>query len=158
MATDYGKRLRTARDHAGFTQTVLSKKTGIAQSTISTAEREGHGSSDTPVYARACGVNTWWLTTGQGNMLDLEQKQPIAGESTGSYAIDINVNRRSKPTAREVLAALGALVANADPAVIDGLAGLLASFARAPNNTQLMDSLAGLLEPAAFVQQDQRTG
>ena len=53
----------------------LSKKTGIAQSTISTAEREGHGSGETPVYARACGVSAIWLATGEGDMLDTSPPQ-----------------------------------------------------------------------------------
>ena len=66
MATDYGKRLREARKGAGLTQKQLSAITGIAQSTISTAEREGYGSSDTPIYAKACGVNALWLANGEG--------------------------------------------------------------------------------------------
>lgn len=70
MATDYGKRLRAARKHAGLTQVELSKRTGIPQSTISTAERLGHGSSETSIYAKACGVDVHWLATGDGQMLD----------------------------------------------------------------------------------------
>lgn len=69
MATEYGSRLRTARKLAGLTQTDLGTKTGIPQSTISTAEREGHGSSETPVYAKALGVDPHWLATGEGEML-----------------------------------------------------------------------------------------
>ncbi len=68
MSTEYGSRLRAARKFAGFTQGDLSKATGIPQSTISTAERLGNGSSDTPVYARACGVDAHWLATGEGEM------------------------------------------------------------------------------------------
>lgn len=66
MATDYGKRLREARKGAGLTQKQLSQITGIAQSTISTAEREGYGSGDTPIYAKVCGVNALWLANGEG--------------------------------------------------------------------------------------------
>jgi transcriptional regulator with XRE-family HTH domain len=69
MATEYGSRLKQARKHASLTQIELSKKTGVPQSTISTAEREGYGSGETPVYARACGVNGLWLGTGEGDML-----------------------------------------------------------------------------------------
>lgn len=69
MATEYGMRLRAARKHANLTQVKLSELTGIAQSTISTAEREGHGSSETPVYAKVCGVDAHWLATGKGQML-----------------------------------------------------------------------------------------
>lgn len=77
MATDYGLRLRQARKHAGLTQEELSKRTGIPQSTISTAERMGSGSSDTPTYAKACGVDAHWLATGDGSML------VTPGEMTG---------------------------------------------------------------------------
>ena len=66
MATEYGLRLREARKEAGLTQEALSKKTGIPQSTISTAEREGSGSGDTPLYADACGVSALWLANGVG--------------------------------------------------------------------------------------------
>lgn len=66
MATEYGKRLRTVRLEANLTQNELSAITGIPQSTISTAEREGNGSAETPVYAKACGVNALWLANGEG--------------------------------------------------------------------------------------------
>ena len=68
MATDYGKRLKEARASADMTQAQLSKLTGIPQSTISTAERMGHGSSDTAVYAKALGVDPTWLATGEGDI------------------------------------------------------------------------------------------
>jgi transcriptional regulator with XRE-family HTH domain len=70
MSTEYGNRLRAARKFAGLTQEQLRDKTGIAQSTISSAERDGNGSAETPVYAKACGVSALWLATGEGNMLD----------------------------------------------------------------------------------------
>ena len=68
MATEYGSRLRTARKHAGLTQQDLSKKTGIPQSTISTAERMGQGSAETVTYAQTCGVSVNWLAKGEGEM------------------------------------------------------------------------------------------
>jgi transcriptional regulator with XRE-family HTH domain len=68
MATDYGKRLKEARKSAGMTHARLSKLTGIPQSTISTAERMGNGSSDTVVYAKALGVDPAWLATGEGDI------------------------------------------------------------------------------------------
>jgi len=67
MATEYGKRLRSARKEAGLTQVKLSELTGIPQSTISTAEREAQGSSDTSTYALYCGVSPHWLATGEGD-------------------------------------------------------------------------------------------
>lgn len=69
MATEYGLRLRAARKHAKMTQIEASKASGIPQSTISTSERESHGSSETPVYAKLYGVDAHWLATGEGEML-----------------------------------------------------------------------------------------
>lgn len=69
MATEYGTRLKAARKHADLTQKEASDRTGIPQSTISTAERQGHGSGDTPVYARVYGVSALWLATGEGEMV-----------------------------------------------------------------------------------------
>jgi transcriptional regulator with XRE-family HTH domain len=68
MSTEYGLRLRSARQLAGLTQGQLSKLTGIAQSTISTAERLGKGSTETAVFARVCNVDAHWLATGDGEM------------------------------------------------------------------------------------------
>lgn len=69
MATDFGNRPRLARKHAKLTQMKAEEVTGIAQSTISTAEREGYSSTDTVIYARAYGVDAHWLATGEGEML-----------------------------------------------------------------------------------------
>lgn len=69
MATPYGLRLREARRYARLTQGELSAKTGIAQSTISTAERLGASSTDTVTYAKACGVSAVWLASGDGPMV-----------------------------------------------------------------------------------------
>lgn len=68
MATEYGTRLREARKSAGLTQTQLSEKTGIPQSTISTAERSGNSSAESVNYADACGVSLRWLANGDGSM------------------------------------------------------------------------------------------
>lgn len=76
MATEYGKRLRQARKHAKLNQTAAAKKTGIPQSTISTAERLGNGSGETPVYAKAYGVSAHWLATGEGEMAAQEAHSP----------------------------------------------------------------------------------
>ena len=69
MATPYGNRLREARRHAGMTQVELSAKSGVPQTTISTAERLGNRSTDTVAYARACGVSPVWLASGDGPMV-----------------------------------------------------------------------------------------
>jgi transcriptional regulator with XRE-family HTH domain len=79
MATEYGKRLRAARKYAGLTQVQLAEKSGSPQSSISTAEREGYGSTETAVYANICGVNAVWLTNGSGEMLS--RPSPPVGEA-----------------------------------------------------------------------------
>lgn len=88
MATEYGNRLKAARKHAGFTQERLRDITGVPQSTISSAERDGHGSAETPVYAKACGVSAMWLATGEGEMiaepmreLTIEEMAKVSGGS-----------------------------------------------------------------------------
>ena len=95
MATEYGSRLRQARKHAKLTQMGLSKKTGIPQSTISSAERDGQGSGETPVYAAACGVDPLWLGTGRGSMLMSAQAeiQPTGGDPTGPTLDAVYVGR-----------------------------------------------------------------
>lgn len=84
MATDFGKRLVAAREHAGLKQEELRLRAGIAQSTMSAAENSGHGSRVTVQLAVACGVNPIWLATGEGEMLDplvvraVERRSPAA--------------------------------------------------------------------------------
>lgn len=91
MATDYGKRLKLARKNAGLTQAGLKKITGIPQSTISSAEIGGSGSSDTPVFAAALSVNALWLATGEGPMEPVKAQtaaQPVSQPGTaGEKAI-----------------------------------------------------------------------
>lgn len=88
MATEYGSRLKQARQYARLTQVQLAEKTGIAQSTISTAERKGNGSTDTAVYAQTCGVNAVWLETGAGEMIQksTEKSTVAVASSVGSSA------------------------------------------------------------------------
>lgn len=69
MSTDFGKRLKTARKHAGFTQVQLAQAVGLGQSTLAGLEKEGFGSSHVATIAAACGVSPIWLATGEGPML-----------------------------------------------------------------------------------------
>lgn len=64
----FGERLRWARQMAGITQTELAKKTyECQQSNVSKLERTpASGSMWTVHFARALGVDPWWLATGQG--------------------------------------------------------------------------------------------
>ena len=81
MATEYGTRLRAAMQHAKLNQKQLIAKTGLAQSSVSSAMGRSKGSADTPTYASACGVSAEWLSSGKGHMLD---------------GIDTSGNNRSK--------------------------------------------------------------
>lgn len=83
MATEFGKRLRQARLYAKMTQVEVSQATGISQSTISTAERESYGSLDTPKYAHLYKVNSNWLATGEGEMLDPESHKAAEAAPAG---------------------------------------------------------------------------
>lgn len=85
MTTEYGQRLKQARNYAGLTQKQAEKKTSIPQSTISTAERLGNGSSETPVYAKAYGVDAHWLATGKGEMATLPASQEIDLDNNPDY-------------------------------------------------------------------------
>jgi transcriptional regulator with XRE-family HTH domain len=67
--TEFASRVIAARKHAKLTQHALGAATGIKQSTISEMEVSGQSSLMTPQIARACGVDAYWLATGDGPML-----------------------------------------------------------------------------------------
>lgn len=69
MTTDFGRRLKMARSHAGLTQKQLAPKAGMSQSNLSELETVGHESGKTAQLAAALGVDAHWLATGEGNML-----------------------------------------------------------------------------------------
>ena len=115
MATEYGLRLRAARKRAKMTQIEASKASGIPQSTISTSERESHGSSETPVYAKLYGVDAHWLATGEGEMLPVSSK-------VEAY----NVTALPAPALRSLDDVLAEL-----QTVVDGLSPLLQDAGRA---------------------------
>ncbi|WP_291585828.1 XRE family transcriptional regulator [Comamonas sp. UBA7528] len=85
MNTDFGKRLKEARKHAGLTQQQLAKKVGIGQSTIAELEKSGQGSSHVPAIAAHLRVSPLWLANGTGEMLDQSKKQPISLQNNPEY-------------------------------------------------------------------------
>lgn len=85
MTTDFGKRLKEARKHAGLTQAQLAKKVGIGQSTIAELERSGNGSSYVSTMAVTMRVSPLWLEKGTGEMLDGIHQQPIDLENNPDY-------------------------------------------------------------------------
>lgn len=78
MATAFGKRLKAAREHAGLTQPELAAAVPMAQSTLAAAESKGDGSRLTAQIAHTCGVNAYWLATGNGAMLDRDTRPATA--------------------------------------------------------------------------------
>lgn len=89
MSTEYGNRLRLAMAHAKLNQKQLIAKTGITQSSVSSAMNRASGSSDTPTYARACGVDAHWLATGHGEMISAVAQTTeviVTGSDAGSAA------------------------------------------------------------------------
>lgn len=154
MATEYGKRLRQARKYAKLTQVQLSEKTGVPQSTISTAEREGNGSSETPVYAHATGVNALWLATGEGEMLGITGHAAAATVTS----LDKRKEQRRRTSDLEVVDGFIDLLARAEAPVLEALAGLLPALARNPCNQQIVRSVKALFEPEAFAEKVQHKG
>lgn len=69
MATDFGKRIRSARKHAKLTQKGLAALVGMSQPSLSEAETTAHSSQFTAQIASACGVDGNWLATGEGKMI-----------------------------------------------------------------------------------------
>jgi len=76
MATDFGKRLSTARKKAGLTQVQLADVVGVSQGTISELEKIGHGSAYTFQFATACNVDPYWLATGEEGAAKTTEKAP----------------------------------------------------------------------------------
>lgn len=68
MSSDFGRRLKQAREAAGLTQEELCRRVGMAQSTLASAESRGEGSRKTPQLAHELKVNPHWLATGEGAM------------------------------------------------------------------------------------------
>jgi transcriptional regulator with XRE-family HTH domain len=120
MATEYGKRLKQARTNAGLTQEAASKKTGISQSTISTAERLGNGSAENHAYAIAYGVSPIWLATGDG---------PMHYEA-GAVSVE-----SPSPTVAVALDAIEAACEKLDQEQRKELGSLLAMFAANPRKS-----------------------
>ena len=145
MATEYGTRLRAARKHAGLTQQDLSQKTGIPQSTISTAERMGGKSTETVTYAQACGVDAAWLANGDGAML------PGPSQSTSSVGGSLSIaNTSPGPSLANALEVLAASLNELPDARRELAAQHLQTLARAPDSKRAREALLSTMLPAAL--------
>ncbi len=167
MATEYGTRLRQARKHAGLNQVQLAKKTGLAQSTISSAERLGSGSTDNAVYAKACGVSAHWLETGEGEMLPTTATATIAAPSPTlqSYAQNYPLAhiQQAQTAIKGVVSldqGLDALIAHlgqVSPAKRAAVASVMTALIHDPDDAGMRAALAAMLTPSGFVE-TQKTG
>lgn len=87
MAAAYGKRLRTAREHAAMSQAALARRIGLKPQAVQYLEddkNDATGSQHTASLARACGVDPVWLETGAGTMSgNLNVREPAAHYTTG---------------------------------------------------------------------------
>jgi SOS-response transcriptional repressor LexA len=97
MSTDFGKRLKTARKHAGISQTDLAKAIGISQSSVGHLETIGHGSSHVHQIALTCGVSTQWLSTGDGVMFSHEAREPAAKYENQPSNVESTTTKKQVP-------------------------------------------------------------
>ena len=158
MTTEYGSRLKLARVNAKLTQANLSKKTGIPQSTISTAERSGHGSRETAVYAQVCGVSALWLATGQGEMHTSDARQDPASTQSAGTAVATNPNDGRPLQALQVLGELSCLMAGVTPERLELVSVMMAALVRKPADKDIANAIAALITPQAFAQDTRQTG
>jgi transcriptional regulator with XRE-family HTH domain len=137
MATEYGKRLKQARTNAGLTQEAASKKTGISQSTISTAERLGNGSAENHAYAIAYGVSPIWLATGEGPMhyeagsVSVERPSPTVAVALD--AIEDACEKLNQEQRKELGSLLAMFVANPRESIKQVILETLCSVANKPS-------------------------
>jgi hypothetical protein len=69
-ALTYANRLSIAIDYAKLKQGEVAERSGVKQQVISgILTRGSEGSVYTAQFARACGVDSYWLATGAGPML-----------------------------------------------------------------------------------------
>lgn len=77
MTTEFGERLRSARQAAGLSQKALAASAGMGQSAISSLEKIGHGSAYVYQLSVACGVNPEWLSRGEGPREPTTEQQKV---------------------------------------------------------------------------------
>jgi transcriptional regulator with XRE-family HTH domain len=107
---NFSERLRLAREHAGLTQKELVDRLGIkedgrpAMSQANLAKLEKNPSASGSIYtsliAKACGVNSEWLTNGSGEMLS----QPWSvNQNAAEYKIQRIVEQMDERTKQQYL-------------------------------------------------------
>jgi len=129
MSTDFGKRLKAARKHAGLTQKVLAARAGVSQSNLAELETTGSKSGFTTTLAACCGVNAHWVATGEGEMLGAL----VLREPPPSYSL------------RDTLLQLGLALDGLDPLLLRPLAQMLSDLALNPGRALQIATMAEAL-------------
>lgn len=90
MNTTFPERVGMAMKYAGLTQEELASIVGVKQQSIWYAKTRATGSRYAHQIAVACGVNTDWLTTGRGQMvepLDFDNVSPAPNTQGGNVPL-----------------------------------------------------------------------
>ena len=122
---------------AEINQKELVKRTGLAQSTVSSALNRSNGSSDTPAYAKACGVDPYWLATGDGEMAQSPSPTyPLVTASNKPLARMDSAGAATKTiaTLEQITEALAGYLAGMDEDARDDAGDILRKLAHKPEN------------------------
>lgn len=99
MSTEFGARLRSAREALGLSQQQLADKCGVGQGSISKIERGDQDESrHTVKLASALRVNALWLATGDGPRSELSGSASVGVTALATLSSDSNV--RAAPASR----------------------------------------------------------
>lgn len=106
---DFAQRIKAARKHAHLTQAELAKRVDLPQQVISKLERgKQYETAAIAKIAFACGVNTSWLDSGDGEMMGLNpriahlnkllegQPEYVIDEAIKNITSDIELLKKAK--------------------------------------------------------------
>ena len=80
------RRIRAAREYAGFDQAKLGRRAGVSQQAVQKWEKNGVSSTlRLAKIACVCGVNFEWLSTGRGEMTPTTLARTGTAEPKGSH-------------------------------------------------------------------------
>ena len=123
MSTEFGARLKSAREALNWSQQQLADKCGVGQGSISKIERGDQDESrHTVKLASALGVNALWLATGDGPRLvvDLAASAVVGVTAFATLGSDSNV--RVAPASRGRVPVISAVQAGNLTDVVDNFA------------------------------------
>lgn len=136
MPTDFGKRIKAARKHAGLTQVELSKAIDIKQSSLSHLENTAFCSTHTTQIAKACKVDPNWLATGEGEML-------LPTEDVGGSSVVTTLSTRAPRGLAVLLVELQAIIKGLSPLLQDAACVVLTKWLNGQAN---LDDVVATIE------------